>query len=82
MATYSIAEAADRLSELVDEVNAGEAVTLTRSGKPVAVLKPAGEARAAMTPEMLDVLAQARALWPATTDDAATLVRRMRDEVR
>jgi prevent-host-death family protein len=82
MAAYSIAEAQDKLSELVDAANAGEAVTLTRSGKPVAVLKPAGEGPRAATPEMLELLAGARALWPRQGDDAATLVRKMRDEVR
>lgn len=80
MATYSIAEAERKLSELVDEANAGEAVTLTRDGKPVAVLKPAAANRAT-TPEMLELLAGARALWPRRGDDAATLVRRMRDDV-
>jgi prevent-host-death family protein len=80
MATYSIAEAQGRLSELVDAANAGEAVTLTRSGKPVAVLQPAGEARGRMTPEMLDRLAELRAKWPPLSEDAVTAVRALRDD--
>ena len=86
MATYSIAEAERKLSELVDEANAGETVTLTREGKPVAELKAVAKLKPTAPPsmskqEMLDLLASARALWPATGDDAVTLVRKMRDEI-
>ncbi len=35
-----IAEAKDRLSELVDRVERGEPVTITRHGKPVANITP------------------------------------------
>jgi prevent-host-death family protein len=35
---YSIAEVRDRLSEVVHEAETGEKITLTRRGKPVAVL--------------------------------------------
>lgn len=35
---YSIAQVRDRLSEVVHEAEAGEKITLTRRGKPVAVL--------------------------------------------
>jgi antitoxin (DNA-binding transcriptional repressor) of toxin-antitoxin stability system len=55
-------------------------VTLTRSGKPVAVLKPAGEVRGAMTPEMLDRLAELGAKWPSLREDAVTAVRALRDD--
>ena len=80
MATYSIAEAEGRLSELVDAANAGEAVTLTRSGKPVAVLRPAGEAQGPMAAEMFNRLAELRSRWPSAGEDAVTIVRAMRDE--
>lgn len=36
----SVAEAKARLSELLKQVEAGENVTITRRGKPVAVLSP------------------------------------------
>lgn len=35
---YSIAEARAHLSEIIDEAQAGEAVELTRRGRPVAVV--------------------------------------------
>jgi prevent-host-death family protein len=44
MSTYSIAQAKDQLSRLVDEALAGKQVTITRHGKPVAELRPAGHA--------------------------------------
>ncbi len=36
----SVAEAKAKLSELLKQVEAGEKVTITRRGKPVAVLSP------------------------------------------
>lgn len=41
--TVPIAEAKDQLSSLLAAVEAGEVVTLTRRGKPVAVLVSAGD---------------------------------------
>ena len=44
MATVALAEAKAKLSELIDRVEAGETVSITRRGKPVAKLvaeKPA-----------------------------------------
>lgn len=38
METVSLADAKARLSELVDRVEAGDAVTITRRGKAVAVI--------------------------------------------
>ena len=35
MTTYSVAEAKNRLSELIDRALAGEGVTITRRGRPV-----------------------------------------------
>jgi len=39
MPTYSIAEAKDNFSKLVDQALAGDEVTITRHGKPVAELR-------------------------------------------
>jgi prevent-host-death family protein len=80
MTTYSIAEAASKLSDLVDAANAGEAVILTRRGKPVAVLQPLAPPLRAGTPEMLDRLAELRAKWPPLREDAVTAVRALRDD--
>lgn len=41
MGAYSIAEAKAQLSALIDKVEKGEAVTLTRRGVPVAKIVPA-----------------------------------------
>lgn len=80
MATYSIAEAERRLSELVDAANSGEQVTLTRAGTPVAILQPANQAQPRMTEEMYTRLAEVRAKWQAKTEDAVSAVRAMRDD--
>ncbi|HEV2365739.1 MAG TPA: type II toxin-antitoxin system prevent-host-death family antitoxin [Caulobacteraceae bacterium] len=49
MATYSVAEAKTHLPRLIDKAMAGEAVVITRRGKPVAELRPAPEERATPT---------------------------------
>jgi prevent-host-death family protein len=41
VSTYSIAQAKDQLSRLVDEAVQGNQVTITRHGKPVVELRPA-----------------------------------------
>ena len=46
MSVCSIAQAKDHLSKLIDEALAGEEVTITRHGKPVAELRPARAAGA------------------------------------
>ncbi|HME27094.1 MAG TPA: type II toxin-antitoxin system prevent-host-death family antitoxin [Acetobacteraceae bacterium] len=40
MATYSVAEAKNRLPALIDKAIEGEEVVITRHGKPVAELHP------------------------------------------
>ncbi len=47
METVSLADAKARLSELIDRAEAGDAVTITRRGKPAAritAVKPPGKA--------------------------------------
>lgn len=43
MRTHALAEAKDRLSELVAAAQGGEEIVITRHGKPVARLVPMGE---------------------------------------
>ena len=43
MSTYSVAEAKNRLPALIDKAIEGEEVVITRHGKPVAELRPAGQ---------------------------------------
>jgi prevent-host-death family protein len=76
---HSVAEAKNRLSELIDRTIAGEAVVITRHGHPVVELKPVRPRATPVTPEALDWLA-ARRVDMNSTVDAGTLVSRMRDE--
>lgn len=41
MSSYSVAEAKNNLPRLLDRMLAGEEVTITRRGKPIARLEPA-----------------------------------------
>jgi prevent-host-death family protein len=81
MSVYSIAQAKDQLSKLVDEALQGEIVTITRHGKVVAELRPAGAVDAGRwSPELIDEITARAKLLPSLGDSAADIVRRMRDE--
>ena len=63
MGTYSIAQAKDQLSRLIDEALAGEIVTITRNGNPVVSLTLSAPPPKPLTPEYLKAMrrrAQAR----------------------
>lgn len=79
MGTHSVADAKNRLSELIDRALEGESVVITRHGKPVVELKPA--ARTVPPPSGADVDWLAAHRVPAKArEDAGTAVSRMRDE--
>jgi len=81
VATYSIAQAKDHLSKLINEALAGEDVTITRHGKPVAELRPARATGAArLSPELIDRIAATAKTLPPLGESGADIVRRMRDE--
>ena len=81
MSTHSVAEAKNRLSELIDRALAGEDVTITRHGRPVVELRPVEAEPGPVRPEDLDWLAARRVeLGPAPAQDAGRLVSEMRDE--
>jgi prevent-host-death family protein len=86
MGKHSIAEAERRLAELIDRALKGEEVVITRDGVAVAELRPVLEAQAErsapgpLTQEDLDRLKRNRVGSRMPPEDAATLVRRMRDE--
>ena len=61
---YSIAEAKDHFAEAVRAAEAGEAVTLTRRGTPVAVLLSQSEYRRLAAPR--------RGFWPALEEFLST----------
>ncbi|HET7716616.1 MAG TPA: type II toxin-antitoxin system prevent-host-death family antitoxin [Bauldia sp.] len=79
MSTHSVAEAKNRLSELIDRALAGEGVTITRHGHPVVELKPVTPPPRPITPADVDWLV-ARRRGRVAKEDAGTLVSKMRDE--
>lgn len=83
MSTYSVAEAKNQLSKLIDRALKGEGVVITRRGEQVVELRPIAPAlktTARATEADLEWLRARRGRLPASKIDAATLVRQMRDE--
>jgi prevent-host-death family protein len=76
---YSIAETKAHLSELVEQAASGESLTITRRGKPIARLSPANRTRKPIDSQRLRRVTEH---MPAQPEDAATAVRRMRDDER
>jgi len=76
MNTVSLAEAKAHLSDLLDRVEAGETVDISRRGRPVARLTAIARPRRRIDAEQLRALT---ASMPPAAEDAATLVRAMRD---
>ncbi len=77
MVTVNIAQAKARLGELLDKVEAGEKVVITRRGKPVAHLSPVVRPG---KPLPLRELAEFRASMPRLRRPVAELLREARDE--
>ena len=72
-----VAEAKDRLSELIERVERGEPVTITRHGKPVATLAAARRRpnRAELEALMAEVDADRAKLAPITTEEIIDAIR-------
>jgi prevent-host-death family protein len=79
MTDIPLADAKARLSELVARAEAGDAVRITRRGRPVAQLTAVSDTRKPVDVAALRRLTEA---LPRQSEDAASLVRRMRDEAR
>ena len=78
METYSVADAKARLSELIDRAEAGETVSITRRGKPVARLVAEMAPR---KPIDVEAMQRARALsTPYVDPDGLSFVERLRRE--
>jgi len=79
MTDYSVAEARNKLSELIDRALKGEDVVITRHGAPVVELRAKARAPKRVTKESLDWI-KANRVGRASKEDAGALVSRMRDE--
>lgn len=80
MSTVSVAEAKAKLSELLDKVEAGEEVVITRHGKPVAKMSATAPRPKRPLKEALAELAEFRASRPGWGGSSAELLRQLRDE--
>ena len=75
MSTINVADAKAHLSELLDRVEAGEEVVITRRGKAIARLSSVEPTR-----QPLASLADLRRSLPRVTKRSADVVRELRDE--
>jgi antitoxin (DNA-binding transcriptional repressor) of toxin-antitoxin stability system len=75
MTTVSLAQAKAHLSELIDRVEGGEDVVITRHGEPVAYLSAHVRPKTPYRP-----LTEFRARMPSWRRSSAALLREVRDE--
>ena len=76
MDAISLADAKAHLSELIDRVEAGDSIDITRRGKPVARLTAVAKPRERVDATLLRALT---ATMPPQVGSAADMVRSMRD---
>jgi prevent-host-death family protein len=79
MDTASIAEVATHLTEFIARAEAGEVITITRDGQPVAQLVPSARAHTPLDIGAMRALTESMA---TAGTGAVDLVRRLRDEER
>ena len=77
MVQVTVAEAKTLLSSLLDAVEAGEAVVITRRGKPIAELVPRCSVR-----DLLPQLAALREALPKQQASGVETMRALRDDSR
>jgi prevent-host-death family protein len=77
MATVTLVEAKSHLSELLDKVESGQEMVITRHGRPVARLLPVSRPK-----QPVRSLAAFRARMPRLRKPSAVLLREMRGEER
>jgi prevent-host-death family protein len=76
MDAISLTNAKAHLSELIDRVEAGDTIVITRRGKPVAQLTAVTRPRQRVDAALLQSLTET---MPPQPQDAVSLVRSMRD---
>lgn len=79
MDQVNLADAKARLSAIIDRIEAGESIEITRRGKAVARLSPILQPKKKIDMEALKALDR---LGPPQTESAGDFIRRMRDEDR
>lgn len=79
MATYGVAEAKNNFTHLLDRVQEGESITITRHGKPIAELRASPKLTTEERWALMDQLNEWRKTRPPLGVSAAELVRSMRD---
>jgi prevent-host-death family protein len=79
MASYSVADAKDNLPGLIVKVQAGQEVTITRYGRPVAELRPISDTARRASADMMTWIASQITDLPPLEKDPAALVRDVRD---
>ena len=80
MTTYTVAEAKNKLSQLINRALKGEGVVITRHGQPVIELKPVARVPRRMTEADFEWLKRRREQLTMAEVDAGTFVSQMRDE--
>ena len=80
MSTHSVAQAKNQLSELIDRALHGEAVVITRHGRPVVELKPIPSPPHPVSVADLDWLAERRIGRAPASENAGVLLSKLRDE--
>ena len=80
MKTVGAFQAKTQLSRLLDQVEKGESVTITRHGRPVAILAPVVPARPVKTGEQW--LAEMKQLRKGITLGGTVTIRQLIDEGR
>lgn len=80
MTTYTLAQAKNQLSKLVEEVLQGGQVMITRHGKAAVRLVAVQPGPRAVTDRDLDQLATLRASLPPLQEPAVATLQRMRDD--
>ena len=78
MEAFSVAEAKAQLSAIIEMVEAGETVTITKRGKPVVKMVPANALP--IKPKMdLEKLRNLRALTPMMKTNSVEIIHQMHD---
>jgi len=80
MTAYSVADAKNKFSELIDRAQKGEDILITRHGQPAAKIQGIPAPGRRMTPADVEWLKANRVKRRLGNVDAGSFVSRMRDE--